>query len=1228
MSLHRLSAGAGYTYLLRHTACGDVQRAAATPLTAYYTEAGYPPGRWYGAGLSGLADGRGLATGSIVTEQQMGALYGAGRDPVTGVGLGKAYPTFAPLAERIARKVATLPHDLDPQQRKDQTAAIQTREGNRPSPCAVAGFDLTFTIPKSASVLWALADPKTQAAIAESHRAAVDDVLAFLEARALFTRTGSAGCAQVPTQGMLATSFDHWDTRTGDPNLHTHVVIANKVQGPDGAWRSLDSRALHHAAVAVSEMYDDLLADHLAVRLPVKWGWRSRGERRTPAFELDGIDDQLLSEFSTRSVQVDAAMRDRLVEFHATHSRGPTRIEVLQLRQQATRATRPAKSAHPLSELLVKWREQAQRLTGHAPQVIADGTLQVSTRPLRVDQISPDLVLRLADETLENVMVRRSTWTPWNVLTEAARTTRGIRMVSSADRRALIDSVTAAVLDASTPLDPPELVEMPQEYRRADGTSVFTRPGEHRYSYPRLLDAEQRLLDANLASGAAQVPKHVAQRLATTPQHATRTGNAVKLADDQVAAVIAVATSGRHLDVLVGPAGTGKTTTLRALRAAWETTHGRGSVLGLAPSATAAHELSAALDINCENTAKWLYETTGPGGLQRIAVLAGLKQRQATTTDLPAVRRIEAARANLGREQQRWTLRPGQLLVVDEASLAGTLALDNLRQQAMTAGAKLLLVGDHRQLTSVDAGGAFGLLAEQGRSLELRSLWRFRNRWEAGATRRLRHGDPDVLDDYEQRGRLQAGPAEAMLEAAYQGWQASEQAGQAAVLVASDTHTVEALNTRAHEDRVIAGLVSPDRVPLGSEGERGQVGVGDRVVTRRNNRGLAVPGHGHVRNGSLWTVVATSPDGSLTVSPADRHVTHGCEPDPASTVKLPAAYVAAYVDLGYATTAHRAQGLTVDACHTLVGPGMSREALYVAMTRGRDANIAYVATDAVDPACDQLPDVHAARTGRQILDQVLATSSAELSATQTLVQRQDVARSLKTLTPIRETLVAEVDVRRWQPLLVDCGLTDDQAERLLDSPARGALFAALREGENLGHPMPRVLAGLVAARPLDAPDDPTRDVAAVLHERVDRWLEIAPEPPQSAPPSAAASLLLADRAYASADESDPVVDTLAQIDALIAQRIDALTDSATATRPSWLRPLEGDPSTGAGSTGQRERIAVVVAYRDLTGTDSPSPLGPDRTTDRIGGRRRRIAGHAASTAERTTVRQDERSPSL
>ena len=117
----------------------------------------------------------------------------------------------------------------------------------------------------------------------------------MLERDALFTRTGHGGVAQIGTRGAIAACFDHWDTRAGDPNLHTHVVVANKVQGADGRWRSVDSRALHHAAVALSELYDDLLADRLTRWLGVRWGWRDRGPRRTPAFEIDGIEDPLLA---------------------------------------------------------------------------------------------------------------------------------------------------------------------------------------------------------------------------------------------------------------------------------------------------------------------------------------------------------------------------------------------------------------------------------------------------------------------------------------------------------------------------------------------------------------------------------------------------------------------------------------------------------------------------------------------------------------------------------------------------------------------------------------------------------------------------------------------------------------------------------------------------------------------------------------------------------------------
>lgn len=127
-----------------------------------------------------------------------------------------------------------------------------------------------------------------------------------------------------------------------------------------------------------------------------------------------------------------------------------------------------------------------------------------------------------------------------------------------------------------------------------------------------------------------------------------------------------------------------------------------------------------------------------------------------------------------------------------------------------------------------------------------------------------------------------------------------------------------------------------------------------------------------MRNGALWDVTAVLPDGSLRVRPAS-HVD-------APAVRLPAEYVAEHVELGYAATIARTQGMTVDETHTIATPGMGREDLYVAMSRGRHANRAYVVLDQSDPEC--LPG-HAPSSGREVLEQILATSHAEPSATET-----------------------------------------------------------------------------------------------------------------------------------------------------------------------------------------------------------------------------------------------------
>jgi hypothetical protein len=518
-------------------------------------------------------------------------------------------------------------------------------------------------------------------------------------------------------------------------------------------------------------------------------------------------------------------------------------------------------------------------------------------------------------------------------------------------------------------------------------------------------------------------------------------------------------------------------------------------------------------------------------------------------------------------------MRPGQLVVVDEASLAGTMTLDALTGQATAAGAKVLLVGDHAQLSAVDAGGAFNLLAERGRPAVLTSLWRFAHRWEAQATRALRSGNAGVLTTYAEHDRITAGAAEAMCEAAYTAWQADTESDIPAILLAADAHTVNALNARAHNDRAADGIVAPGGV---TTGDGAVIGVGDRIVTRANNRRLRLPG-GYVRNGDLWTVTALGADASMTVA----RLTRAGKDARGARVVLPPDYVAANVDLGYASTTHRAQGITVDHAHVLAAPGMVRENLYVAMTRGRRDNHVYVAVDDVDPACDYLPDTHATPDGRDVLTAILATSGAELSATQTISERQNAAASLKRLEPIRQTILADASTPRWAAALRRAGLSPDQVEQITASPTCGPLFTALERGAAIDQPMDDVLAELIWSRPLNAPDEPARDIASLLHHRVTDWLNTQVEEP-------AAITTRPDVANLSPGARE----TLRQVDELIAARIDALTDHAITASPEWVRDLGPEPDDDHARQAWRRRIAAVVAHEDFTNGPTVVPTPP------------------------------------
>ncbi|WP_051274926.1 MobF family relaxase [Cellulomonas sp. URHD0024] len=1177
MTLHRLTAGAGYQYLLKHTATGDCDRSGGASLTAYYTQSGNPPGRWLGAGLTGIGgvEAVGLEVGALVEETPMARLFGQGCDPLTGAPLGHSYRVGEPVAKRVEAQVRALPALMVPDARRAAIAAITRVELSRSAPKAIAGFDLTFTPPKSVSTLWAVADDHTQAVILEAHRAAVEQALAFLQDRALFTRTGHAGCRQELTQGAVAVGFDHWDSRAGDPNLHTHVVVANKVQGPDGTWRSLDSRALHHATVTISEVYDALMADELARRLPVRWGWRHRGPRRSPRLEVKGVGDGLMGEFSTRSTRIDEAMTDQVAKFAATHGRTPNRIEITRLRQQVTRATRPRKHVRPLVELLAAWRKRAAELTGRTPEQLTDQAVGRSrTVSRRAVDVAGEEIRALAETVLGDVMERRSTWTRWNVLAEAARLTRGIAMASPPDRLALLDAVADAALSGAVSIAAPQLFVPGPGYQRPDGTSVFDRPDEERFTDQRILAAEARLLsaaareDGPATSAAALVVAAADQRM--------------RLAADQVEVVRRVAMSGRRLEILVGPAGSGKTTTLRGVRRAWEHTYGRGSAVGLAPSSSAAAELAKALNVACENTAKWIHESVGQGAQRRAAVTARLnvaRDAAGKAADRRAVRIIETALAGQAHEATRWSLRPGQLVIVDEASLAGTFTLDTIVTQADVAGAKVLLVGDHAQLSAVDAGGAFALLAHRTSPARLTSLWRFSQPWEAAASLGLRDGNPSVLEDYVEHDRVHSGAAEAMLEDAYTAWANDLDAGSDAILLAPDARTVAALNARAHRDRVADGLVAPTGVPTAS-GEL--VGVGDRIVTRRNDRTLrplACGPHAYVRNGDLWIVTDTQPDGSVTASR-----TRSAAGTDSATVLLPAGYVQHDVELGYAITTHRAQGITVDRAHVLAHPGMARENLYVAISRGRHANHIYVALDAVDPDCDDLPDVPTNTTGREVLATIITSPGAEQSATAQIVTAQEAAGSVHRLEPIRRTLLAEASRNRWTLALQHCGLSQTEMHTLATSPDAVRLFATLDKIATVTTDPVTVLRESVAVTANDA------STVASLAGAANAWLRSRVENPHDVPATSTGAGL-----------GDDGLAMLESIQELIEQRTTALTDAVLDHRPAWLERLGPEPRDPGARAAWLAEITTTVAHLDQQRPTQPIDVhrAPTRSPEAV-----------------------------
>ena len=390
----------------------------------------------------------------------------------------------------------------------------------------------------------------------------------------------------------------------------------------------------------------------------------------------------------------------------------------------------------------------------------------------------------------------------------------------------------------------------------------------------------------------------------------------------------------------------------------------------------------------------------------------------------------------------------------------------------------------------------------------------------------------------------------------------------------------------------------------------GTAGVGDLVVSRQNDRRLST-GRRWVRNGDRWVVTATDQDGSMTVKRANG----------GGVVVLPAAYVSEHVELAYASSAHRAQGRTVDTAHALVSSTTTREVLYVMATRGRASNRLYVDTH-YDPDPQTSHDqAFEPVTAKEVLAGVLRNEGADVAAHDMIQRQLAEAEGMERLSAEYLTLAALAQQERWDTLLARSGLSDEDLATVRDSAALGPLLAAFREAEARGLDIETTFPRLVAGRSLaDA-----ADVAAVLHGRVERWTQAA------GGRSRRADNLIAGLIPRAQGVSDP---EMAQA---LAERDQAMEGARPyAGRPSRRdrRELGAASRDPAGFPARRERwmreVSTIAAYRDrwhITGQSALGKQGDASSIEQTGQRQRALAAAARATAISSAALEQQSSPS-
>lgn len=768
---------------------------------AYYTDSGEPPGQWIGKGSSLLGLKDQVDEADLIHMMQ-------GYHPQKG----------QPLVQM------TKPH--------------------------AAGWDLTFSAPKSVSIAWALGEPELRDAIEKAQLAAVEKAIQYLESTAI-TRLGKGGSEKEKPVGLIAASFQHSCSREDDPQLHTHTLIANVCQRPDGSTGTIESSTFFAHKMTAGAIYRAELASSL----------RSQGftleEDVKESFKISGISKECCQQFSKRRDDIEAYLEKRGLS-------DPKSSAIASL------ATRSNKTESSLCQKIGDWQIEASPFGIDAKSIAGLQTFSQSSKEIPT-----------TEEILSELTEKSSTFREQDL----------IRLLA----------IKSQFMDFDREL----LLKEIKQSNQLINLSPYT-DGQKRYTSIEMWQIEQSILSKALA-GKDSLTHHLSEKLVETEISRIAIKNGFELNKEQGEAVRYIAQKSGTIACIEGMAGTGKTTALEAINAVYQSAGYQ--VIGCALSGKAAEGLEEG---------------------------SGIK----SSTIHSLLLRLERKEIELNEQS---------VIIVDEAGMVGSRLYHALVENAHKAGAKLVLVGDYRQLQPIDAGGMFKQITLSLGSAELVEIRRQKEEWHKEAIHHVVAGrSAEAIEAFNSRGLIDIAPNKGeAIEHLVQDWFEDPNSHPNKIMLAGTRYETRLCNEKARQLLKANGTINLSvsaRISCGDGYER-EFCVGDRILFSKNHLPLGVKNGtaGHVKNiyldtdGNTQFQVVTDSSETVNFRTEDyNHLLHG-----------------------YCVSVHKSQGATVNKTYLLTNERMTdREWSYVALSRSRGDTKIYTIQDEFESLPDRLATSH------------------------------------------------------------------------------------------------------------------------------------------------------------------------------------------------------------------------------------------------------------------------------